>query len=461
MVAGYNKSELIGIPTLYWGGDLENLQEMKYKGIFYEIDEIFNPIYIDAYVDLYVMFKKNISQLLFTDEKKDESKLKDIDDSLKNLNTFISELSGVKSFEEKISPEYNKYKNENLSISIKSEIAVKGIYSSVVPYIKRDDDEILYPTSGEGRKKLLTYAIFNILSEDNDFRKNKFQKINIFLIEEPENHLHRAMQITLSNILFVENRYNYLFITTHSSYILSEMDKVNLIRIYNENKIESSSIVYNVPTEFVNNKKALNSGLTEAIFFDKVLLVEGPSECILFDKVFREVEGLYYESKGIYILCVDGFGFKPYYDILRKLDIKCVIKTDNDLRKPKNKDKYDTIGFNRINDIINDENNLLPKLKLDSNKVSDKREIYEKNIDTLDKIAEQYYIFLSRCSLEEDLDEVVHEEMKKYLNKEDPVKYLKDAKKKHMIELVEKLKKEDCEKIYDHYNFRCLKEVLK
>lgn len=70
LIAEYNKSELIGIPTLYWGGDLENLQEMKYKGIFYEIDEIFNPIYIDAYVDLYAMFKKNISQLLFTDEKK-------------------------------------------------------------------------------------------------------------------------------------------------------------------------------------------------------------------------------------------------------------------------------------------------------------------------------------------------------------------------------------------------------
>ena len=38
--------------------------------------------------------------------------------------------------------------------------------------------------------------------------------------------------------------------------------------------------------------------------------------------------------------------------------------------------------------------------------------------------------------------------------------YLQDAKNNHMVELVEKLTVEDCKRIYEHYNFACLKEVM-
>lgn len=51
--ADYNKKEMIGIPVLYWGGDLDDLEEMNIHGTFFDIDYVFNVIYIDAYVDLY------------------------------------------------------------------------------------------------------------------------------------------------------------------------------------------------------------------------------------------------------------------------------------------------------------------------------------------------------------------------------------------------------------------------
>ena len=38
--------------------------------------------------------------------------------------------------------------------------------------------------------------------------------------------------------------------------------------------------------------------------------------------------------------------------------------------------------------------------------------------------------------------------------------YLQDAKNNNMVKLVEKLTPEDCRKIYNHYNFACLKEVM-
>lgn len=62
--AVYNPSELIAVPEMYWGGDLNNLGEMKAKSTYFELDYVFKPIYIDAYVDLNTLFRKNSNQLI-------------------------------------------------------------------------------------------------------------------------------------------------------------------------------------------------------------------------------------------------------------------------------------------------------------------------------------------------------------------------------------------------------------
>ena len=452
--ADYDEKEMMGIPVLYWGGNLEELEEMKVHGTFYEIDYVFNAIYIDAYVDLYTLFKKNANKLLVNDKDQDKDILDSICKTCDELNAQISGLSGIRAFEEKIAPEYKKFRHDDISVSVKSEIAIKGLYSNIVPYIKQDTDDSLYPTSGEGRKKLLVYAIFDLLSQEEEEKK-----INIFLIEEPENHLHRSMQIALSHILFLDDKYQYLFMTTHSPYVLTEMDRVNLVRIYNEDKIVSRSVLYTVPTKFKSQRKMLNRGLVEAIFADKVLLVEGPSENVLFGKVLSEINP-FYEADGIYILPVGGFGFGPYYETLDALQIDNIIKTDNDLRKIKGKEEYSVLGFSRLNNYIGEK--ILPDMPISESGVEAKRKLYDDNREKLDEIREEYSLYLSRCSLEEDLDEVIHDQMITYLPNADgnPIGYLQDAKNNHMVELVEKLTAEDCKCIYEHYNFACLKEVM-
>lgn len=295
------------------------------------------------------------------------------------------------------------------------------------------------------------YSIFDLLSKEEEDKK-----INLFLIEEPENHLHRSMQIALSHVLFSENKYQYLFITTHSPYVLTEMDQVNLVRIYNADKIVSSSVLYVVPDEFAKQRKMLNRGLAEAIFADKVLLVEGPSEVVLFGKVLSEKEQ-FYEADEIYILSVGGFGFKPYRFILDALKIYNVVKTDNDLRKISNKEAYSLLGFTRLNGLIGKV--VLPDTPISEDGVEAKRKLYNKNKKTLDQIRNDHSLYLSRCSLEEDLDEVIHDQMVKYLPSADGnvIRYLQEAKNNHMVELAEKLTKDDCELIFEHYNFACLK----
>ena len=451
LFAEYSKSELLALPVLYWGGNLDNLQEMKQRGYFYEIDFVFDVIYIDSYVDLYSLFKKNISHLIKNEGEEDKTTLAEIQKAVKELNAQISSLSGIKEFEEKLTPEYQKFRDEGISVSIKSEIAVKGLYSNIIPYIKQGDDDNLYPTAGEGRKKLLSYSIFDVLADENAEKK-----ISLFLIEEPENHLHRSMQIALSQILFTDTKYKYLFVTTHSPFILYEMDNINLVRIYSDRKINGISTFYKVPEIYEKMRKMLNRCLSEAIFANKVFLVEGPSEYILFSKVLSVVHP-FYESDGIYILPVDGVGFTPYCSILKKLKIINIVKTDNDLRAVSGKGTYSVLGFSRCNEYVGES--LLPTDQIQESTVSAKRCLYDKNIETLNKIRSEHHIYLSRVDLENDLDEVMHDRLVELLNEPSPVDYLQDSKHYHMVELVEHLTDEDCRIIYDHYNFACLKEV--
>lgn len=451
LLAKYNKTEMIAFPILFWGGDMNQLYEMKQRGYLYKIDYVFNVIYIDSYVDLYSLFKKNVSQLIKNEKDEDKDILAEIQKSVDELNNHIASLSGIKEFEDRITPEYQKFRDEGISVSIKSEIAVKGLYSNIIPYIKQDNDNNLYPTAGEGRKKLLSYSIYDIISDETAEKK-----INLFLIEEPENHLHKSMQIALSQILFTDDKYTYLFVTTHSPFILYEMDDVNLVRIYSDRKVNGISAFYKVPEDYEKTRKMLNYCLSEAIFANKVLLVEGPSEYILFNKILSVMHPLY-EADGIYILPVNGVRFKIYSSILCKLKIFNAIKTDNDLRIVKGKGTYSVLGFSRCNKYIGET--LLPTTQLSENSVSAKKALYYENKKMLDEIRSKYRIFLSKVDLENDLDEVLHDRLIDLLGETSPVDYLQDAKHYHMVELVEKLTDEDCETIYNHYNFACLKEV--
>ena len=372
LYAEYNKTEMMALPILLWGGDMDHLYEMKQRGYLYEIDYVFNVIYIDSYVDLYSLFKKNVSQLIKNEKDEDKDILAEIQKSVDELNNHIASLSGIKEFEDRITPEYQKFRDEGISVSIKSEIAVKGLYSNIIPYIKQDNDNNLYPTAGEGRKKLLSYSIYDIISDETAEKK-----INLFLIEEPENHLHKSIQIALSQIHFTDDKYTYLFVTTHSPFILYEMDDVNLVRIYSDRKVNGISAFYKVPDDYEKTRKMLNYCLSEAIFANKVLLVEGPSEYILFSKILSVVHP-FYEADGIYILPVNGVKFELYHFILDKLKIFNIIKTDNDLRVAKRGNTYSVysvLGFSRCNNYI--KKKLLPTTQLQENSISAKRKLYD------------------------------------------------------------------------------------
>ena len=460
---------------MYWGSILENLENIPRIGETYEIDRIFKIMYVNPNTeDLQKIFKRN-RKLLFDDKNNNENDAKlekKIERSISEINENVSQLSVIKNIQDLLTENYKKYKLEELSIELKSEIVVNGFMDNLVPYIKWNDDENYYPTSGDGRKKILSYALNKIVTE-----KNYGNQIVIYLIEEPENSLHNSMQMMLSQQLFLQPVYNYFFLTTHSSKILYEMDETQLIRITNNSNSKSFSYLYKVPKEYKTLKKKLNKGLSESLFYNEVLLVEGASEYVLFEAVLLKVTPNY-ETLGKFLLQTDGINFKPYVELYKKLQIKYFIKTDNDLKSKKNKPyTYDLIGLNRCVELIDNENlNRIesieftvdkkdPKYKEELKKL--KENIYRKYNKFVNKFKKNN-IYLSEIDLENDLYKIIPKELndyirkiegKEYVGEEKAVKWLQSSKLYNMIEFIKNTMNKDlAEKIKE--NTPVLKEFV-
>ncbi|MDJ8958820.1 AAA family ATPase [Clostridium perfringens] len=467
VIGEYNSKEAFGEPKLFWGDDIESLKDMTNNGYSFKIDNIFQVVYINPLIDLDKIFIKNKRILMDESNSSEHDKniMEEINNLTKEMNTKISSMSMIDNLQKNITKEYLGLRNEDIEIEMKSEMAIKGVFSDIVPYIKKKDDDKYYPTSGDGRRKILAYSILNLLNN-----KIYEDKIIVYLIEEPENSLHRSMQIALSKQLFSEDGYKYCFMSTHSSDILYELDKSNLIRIYSSEKIECKSHIYNIPTEFKTNKKKLNKHFCNALFSERVLLIEGPSEYVLFEKVMNEINSNY-ELDGGYILQVNGTYFKTYFDAFKDLNIKIIVKTDNDLRAStaKNSDsEYELLGINRCLGLIGEEKKQNIKIAFEkkgaahkkSKLKEEKRKCFENNKISIDKF-EENSIFLSEIDLENDLAQVIGEKIQSILGckKTKIVDVLQSSKLYKMVELVDGLKKDDCEKIYESRYFKCLKEL--
>ncbi|MEK4495503.1 ATP-dependent nuclease [Ureibacillus sp. FSL W8-0352] len=475
----FDQDKQIGIPILKWGGVIDELSEIPQKGIFSLLDNIFEVVYIDPNISPIELFKKHKS-LLYKESK--TNKTDEIKKAIEELNKVISQDSRVQFINSQLTEKYNEIRKENVEIKLQSEHVVNGAFNHLTPYIhdKFLDENELYPTSGDGRQKILAYALTSLI-EELKLKEKRDKRITIFLMEEIENSLHPSMQQIISRHLFVENRdlYPFLFVTTHSEHMFTYMDEVELIRIYKnpKGKVVNESTFFKIPEKFKNTRKIFNEKLSDALFYDKVLLVEGMSEKILFESI---IEKLIYELdtvgteiiEKIKILSIEGIGFEEYVNILKALSIKILIKTDNDIKKVQGQNKVSLLGIRRCQKIsalledneISDEDLAKPYEYTDvddfdllKNKI--KREIYTQYSDKIESWRKKG-IFLSEISLEEDLEAALP---RNHLN-ELPfnlTSFLQESKKINMNEYVNKyLDIKTAEIIFNDERFKCLKKLV-
>ncbi|MBO0587451.1 AAA family ATPase [Sporosarcina sp. E16_8] len=498
----YSKEERIGNPVLRWGGDLDEMYLIPQHGNFNALDKIFETVYIDPNVDPSNLYRKSQS-ILYQGTESDNHD--EITGAIRNLNEQISINSRVVNIGEKLTSNYRGIRDEEIEIELKSEMEINGTFNHLVPYIKQvikdaeidpDDKQLnkLYPTSGDGRRKLLAYALIRYLHElENE--KGSGKKIYLYLIEEVENSLHPTMQQAISRHLFNDEMYEYIFTTTHSVDMLTYMDGVELVRIFkSNNSIQSHSFFYSVPKDYSTSRKKFNRLLSHALFSDKVLLVEGPSEEILFEAILEKLaeyeEIKYTDLEKITILDVGGIGFREYKEILDELKIITIIKTDNDLQSAKGDNKYHTTGINRClnllstdkiesldtryqrRNVANDAFQLEPIIGSGQKKEVLMRKAFNDHSRAIREFRKSN-LFLSEIELEDDLIKALKSVRGCRINRKfeekfgktptNLIEFLKKSKKYNMNDFVnsESFDQDAVKAIYQHDLFQCLQVLIK
>ena len=448
------KDEGLYVAKQYWGGVLTNLEEIPAVGKS-DLDKIFDVYYIDPKTDLDYLFKQAISMKSVLNRKDDDPS--EFQAAIKKVNEEIENLNSIHNFENSLLDELKKY-DKNTKLKLSSKDISLDPYKTIYPYLIKEDGKPYY-VSGDGLRKMTSYSLHRLIA-----LKNKGKRITVFLVEEPENHLHKTTLLKLAQVLFKEDEFPYLFLTTHSQELLSEMNKINLVRIASANKTYSH--FYQVPADYERVKKMLNTNLARALFYSRVLLVEGPSEVTLFDALLTYKCN--YKTKDTEILPVNGIAFKEYLNVLIPLNILTFIKTDNDIKKDGT-----TLGLNRLKSLLilvaklkkyspekNEEYTSITVTKIEDDQ--NKRLLYESNNLLID-LCKTENIYLSKQDLEEDLAEALGDELATILEqdtKEDAVEYLKKSKLYNMVALIEKLTDENYNTIFDNENFKVLEVFI-
>lgn len=171
----------------------------------------------------------------------------------------------------------------------------------------------------------------------------------ILCLEEPEAHLHPAMQYKLFKYLKglddINGLNQQIFVTTHSSNITAVAGLDNMFMIAynregdNPDCTQQSLLKQFTDSDGAKNKAAAKNHLTkfldvtrsDMLFSDKVILVEGIAEKLLMP-MFMEICGCSYEDEHISIVEIGGKHFKYFIELFNgnavKKKVLCI--TDKD-----------------------------------------------------------------------------------------------------------------------------------
>lgn len=306
------------------------------------ISEIFKIDFIEAERntnDVYYETKNEINKYI-----KEEENMKKVKGLAKTISGEMEET--VKEILEKIYKVVNEDEKNEIglkdgNVSIKQGISYKPDISSGYK-IEVEDTSLKYIVplthNGVGYNNLINiYMLLKLpeLRPGRDFR--------ILCLEEPEAHLHPAMQYKLFKYIKKindENKLNQqIFVTTHSSNITSVSGIENMYMIdYNRSFDEVVNMNLSNQLKDKNDSqkhimKFLDVTKSDMLFAKKVIFVEGLAEKLILPK-FLEKEGYSYENEHISIIDIGGKHFKYFIDIYKDSDInkKILCITDKDFK---------------------------------------------------------------------------------------------------------------------------------
>jgi putative ATP-dependent endonuclease of OLD family len=278
-------------------------------------------------------------------------KLKELYEKVEDFQSFYNKLqhnfnSNIDGFEHKLDIDFSAYDPNN--------------YFKSLRIVSKEGDNIhSFEEFGTGEQQILLMSFIKAYAET--FNDENF----IFIVEEPEAHLHPLAQRWLfKNLMNISSNGVQVIISTHSPEFLDIKCLEGFVKVYKENGI--TKIIQNTKKNLVDrciqlgvpeNRVDENSILEyyrintfydelKGFFARKIILVEGATELFCLPYYFERI-GCDLSKNGIEIINCRGKNqilrnyrlFKSYgYDVF------CLF--DGDSRKGRNTEFAEIYGFN-------------------------------------------------------------------------------------------------------------------
>lgn len=264
-------------------------------------------------------------------------------DLKKILNDSITRLSDL--FENENNEIGLKKGNVSIFSDVKAKFSVSDAY---VTEVKDTKSGFVVPLqhNGLGYNNLINIYMLIKLTE-----VQKGRDFKILCLEEPEAHLHPAMQYKLFKYLKNLDKKNELnqqiFVTTHSSNISAVAGIDNMFMLSYERSEDCSDCQQQSLSEQFKDadgktekndaklhlSKFLDVTRSDMLFADKVILVEGIAEKLLMP-LFMDTCGCSYEDEHISIVEIGGKHFEHFIELFNgnTVNKKVLCITDKDFK---------------------------------------------------------------------------------------------------------------------------------
>ena len=188
-----------------------------------------------------------------------------------------------------------------------------------------DVDNFLVAVNGSGIKEALR-VILDV----------EFEKPDILLVEEPEIHLHPALETSMMRYLKKLSSNHQIFLTTHSTNFL---DTAEMKNVYLISKTESTQVQHiNLEEAEAQVPKELGLRLSSLFMFDRFVFVEGKSDEGILREWASKIRVNFSQCNVGFVVMEGVQNFAHYaqertFDILTKRQVKILFLIDRDERE--------------------------------------------------------------------------------------------------------------------------------